>query len=291
MMLEPMGLAAGPWCRRASGVSSTSRSMRCRGCDSSVLHRAFREFEAGRPIVGSAPVGVDGTASAKASARLQRAPSHRGGEAVPPGHSGRPAASPIKGRITLSARVRSSRRRLLVESGADSLRGHGLPRTPTRPTLSGGQGRHAVPRLARGGLVAVDAFEPDLAIGTTLVAQHAKERDSLALLHQSQPSRLLMGPAEGVFAQVVNAAMGNRDRMDTLPNSSTASAPQTAGVWSGAEAARRPARRQGRRAGGGFGRPGPGRGGAKLAQEVDRCSSSITIALAATGVPSTYSPR
>jgi chlorophyllide a reductase subunit Y len=72
-LLEPMGLAAGPvvptreWRELYSALDCAAVA---------AIHpfytASFREFEAaGRPIVGSAPVGVDGTAAGlRPSARL-----------------------------------------------------------------------------------------------------------------------------------------------------------------------------------------------------------------------------
>jgi 3,8-divinyl chlorophyllide a/chlorophyllide a reductase subunit Y len=62
-MLEPMGLAAGPLFRRANGANSMPRLMarRLRRCIRSTRPR-IREFQtAGSPVVGSGPVGHDGT--------------------------------------------------------------------------------------------------------------------------------------------------------------------------------------------------------------------------------------
>ena len=61
-----MGLAVGAAaCRRASGASSTPRSTASRPRRSIPFYTAaIREFHAaGRPVVGSGPVGVDGTAA------------------------------------------------------------------------------------------------------------------------------------------------------------------------------------------------------------------------------------
>jgi chlorophyllide a reductase subunit Y len=59
---------------------------------------------------------------------------------------------------------------------------------------------------------------PDLAIGTTPVVQKAKEMAIPALYFTNLISaRPLMGPAgAGSLAQVVNAAIGNKGRFDTM---------------------------------------------------------------------------
>jgi len=61
-------------------------------------------------------------------------------------------------------------------------------------------------------------FEPDLVIGTTPVVQQAKERAVPALYFTNLISaRPLFGPAgAGSLAQVVNGAMGNTARMQTM---------------------------------------------------------------------------
>ncbi|MHB8286564.1 MAG: chlorophyllide a reductase subunit Y, partial [Caulobacteraceae bacterium] len=67
-------------------------------------------------------------------------------------------------------------------------------------------------------LAAVDEFGPDLAIGTTPVVQHAKQRSIPALYFTNLISaRPLMGPAgAGSLAQVINAALANKDRFDQM---------------------------------------------------------------------------
>jgi hypothetical protein len=67
-------------------------------------------------------------------------------------------------------------------------------------------------------LAAVKEFRPDLAIGTTPVVQKAKEAATPALYFTNLISaRPLMGPAgAGSLAQVVNAAVANKARMDEM---------------------------------------------------------------------------
>ena len=67
-------------------------------------------------------------------------------------------------------------------------------------------------------LAAIDAFDPDLAIGTTPVVQHAKEQGRPGLYFTNLVSaRPLMGAAgAGSLAQVINAAISNRKRMANL---------------------------------------------------------------------------
>ena len=261
MMLDPMGLAAGPvvptreWRELYSALA----------CDAvAAIHpfytASFREFEAaGRPIVGSAPVGVDGTAGwlegigAACNVPADRVEAAK--QAFLPAIQAALAASPIKGRITLSGYEGSELlvARLLVESGAD-LRyvGTACPRTPHSAADREWLEARGVQVQYRASLeqdiAAVDAFKPDLAIGTTPVVQHAKERAIPSLYFTNLISaRPLMGPAgAGSLAQVINAAMGNRGRMDTLREFfDGVGAGETAGVWS-EKPKPRPKRRKGK---------------------------------------------
>jgi chlorophyllide a reductase subunit Y len=86
-------------------------------------------------------------------------------------------------------------------------------------------------------LAAVDAINPDLAIGTTPVVQHAKERAIPALYFTNLLSaRPLMGPAgAGSLAQVVNAAIAGKEKMDAMRAFfEGVGKGDTAGVWEGA---------------------------------------------------------
>jgi hypothetical protein len=67
-------------------------------------------------------------------------------------------------------------------------------------------------------LAAMAEFKPDLAIGTTPVVQKAKEQATPALYFTNLISaRPLMGPAgAGSLATVVNAALANKPRFDTM---------------------------------------------------------------------------
>ena len=138
-MLEPMGLAAGPV------VPTREWRELYAALDGSVVAAihpfytaSFREFEAaGRPIVGSAPVGYDGTEawlqSVGTAANVPQEQIDSAKNRILPAIRGVLAKTPIKGRITLSGYEGSELLvgRLLVESGAD-LRyvGTACPRTP-----------------------------------------------------------------------------------------------------------------------------------------------------------------
>jgi 3,8-divinyl chlorophyllide a/chlorophyllide a reductase subunit Y len=229
MMLEPLGLAAGPV------VPTREWRELYAALDCAVVAAihpfytaSFREFSAaGRNIVGSAPVGHDGTAAwldaignacgiatdKVAAAKNRWLPAIKGAL----------ASQPIKGRITLSGYEGSELlvARLLVESGAD-LRyvGTACPRTewsnPDREWLEAKGVRVQFRASLEQDLAAFAEFQPDLAIGTTPVVQHAKQQATPALYFTNLISaRPLMGVAgAGSLAQVINAAMSNKARFD-----------------------------------------------------------------------------
>ena len=113
--------------------------------------------------------------------------------------------------------------RLLVESGADvRYVGSACPQTkwsdPDREWLEA-RGVHVNFRASlEEDIAAVEEYQPDLAIGTTPVVQHAKAKAIPALYFTNLISaRPLMGPAgAGSLAQGVNAAMANTDRFDKM---------------------------------------------------------------------------
>jgi chlorophyllide a reductase subunit Y len=191
---------------------------------------SIREFEAaGRPIVGSAPVGHDGTEAwleaIGQSVNVPRAKIDAAKNRILPMIRGALSKMPIKGRITMSGYEGSELLvgRLLVESGAD-LRyvGTACPRTPwsdaDRQWLEA-RGVHVQYRASlEQDLAAMREFKPDLAIGTTPVVQAAKQATIPALYFTNLSSaRPLMGPAgAGSLATVVNAALGNKARFDEM---------------------------------------------------------------------------
>ena len=84
-------------------------------------------------------------------------------------------------------------------------------------------------------LCAVDAFEPDLAVGTTPVVQHAKQRGTPSLYFTNLISaRPLMGPAgAGSLSQVINTAINNKARFDAMHSFfEGVGSGDAAGVWS-----------------------------------------------------------
>jgi chlorophyllide a reductase subunit Y len=198
------------WCPRASGASSTPRSTARRSPRIHPFYTAsVREFEAaGRAVVGSAPVGHDGT-EAWLQAIGQRLPTCRRRRSTPPRTASLPAIrgalarTPIKGRITVSGYEGSEllvARLLDRERRRAALRGHGLPAhalvaTPDREWLEArGVRCSSAPRSSRTS-PPMREFQPDLAIGTTPVVQAAKQAAHPgAVLHQPHLGAAADGP-------------------------------------------------------------------------------------------------
>ncbi len=247
MMLEPLGLAAGPV------VPTREWRELYAALDCAVVAAihpfytaSLREFDAaGRQIVGSAPVGYDGTAAwLSAIGAACGVGADKVGAAqnrILPAIKGALANAPIKGRITMSGYEGSELlvARLLVESGADvRYVGTACPRTPwsdsDREWLEGKGVRIQYRASLEQDLAAMHEFRPDLAIGTTPVVQKAKEMAIPALYFTNLISaRPLMGPAgAGSLAQVVNAALGNQARFDEMKAFfEGVGTGYTAGVW------------------------------------------------------------
>jgi 3,8-divinyl chlorophyllide a/chlorophyllide a reductase subunit Y len=247
MMLEPMGLAVGPvvptreWRELYAALDCAVAA---------AIHPFYtatlREFEAaGRNIVGSAPVGHDGTeawlqavgvATNTAQEKIDAAKNR-----ILPAIRGALSSLPIKGRITMSGYEGSELlvARLLVESGADvRYVGTACPRTAwsdaDREWLEA-KGVHVQYRASlEQDLAALHEFKPDLAIGTTPVVQAAKELTTPALYFTNLISaRPLMGPAgAGSLAQVVNTAIANKARFTEMREFfQGVGEAHTAGVW------------------------------------------------------------
>jgi chlorophyllide a reductase subunit Y len=230
-LLAPLGLAAGPvvptreWRELYSALDSQIVA---------AIHpfytASIREFEAaGRPIVGSAPVGREGTAAwLKAIGETFGASAEHiaaAQNAALPAIDGALSAMPVKGRITVSGYEGSELlvARLLIESGADvPYVGTACPQTrwsdPDREWLEAKGVQVNYRASLEQDIAAVEEFDPNLAIGTTPVVQHAKAKAIPALYFTNLISaRPLMGPAgAGSLAQVVNAAMANKERFDRM---------------------------------------------------------------------------
>jgi 3,8-divinyl chlorophyllide a/chlorophyllide a reductase subunit Y len=247
MMLEPLGLAAGPvvptreWRELYAALDCAAVA---------AIHPFYtatlREFSgAGRFIVGSAPVGFDGTAAWLAAiGETCGIAKDRVGAAqnrILPTIKAALVKSPIRGRITLSGYEGSEPlvARLLIESGADvRYVSTACPRTAWSESDREWLEAKGVQLKYRASLeqdiAAVREFKPDLAIGTTPVVQKAKELAIPSLYFTNLISaRPLMGPAgAGSLAQVVNVALGNRARFDEMKTFfEGVGSGYTAGVW------------------------------------------------------------
>ena len=249
-MLAPMGLAAGPV------VPTREWRELYAALDCGVvaaIHPFYtasvREFQAaGRTVVGSAPVGYHGTAAwlaaIGAAYNVPAAQIAAAQNAFLPAITAALGGAQIKGTVTLSGYEGSELlvARLLIESGADvPYVGTACPKTPWSAEDAAWLESRGVKVKYRASLeddlAAVDAINPDLAIGTTPVVQHAKERGTPALYFTNLISaRPLMGPAgAGSLAQVVNAAIAGKEKMDTMRAFfEGVGHGDTAGVWEGA---------------------------------------------------------
>ncbi len=231
MLLEPLGLAAGPvvptreWRELYAALDCAAVA---------AIHpyyaASIREFQgAGRTVVGSAPVGRDGTAAwldaIGKACHVAEDKIAAAKNAFLPTIEAALAKARIDGTITVSGYEGSELlvARLLIESGARvPYVGTATPKTqwsdPDREWLES----RGVTIQFRASLeqdkAAVDAVKPDLAIGTTPVVQHAKQQSIPALYFTNLISaRPLMGAAgAGSLAQVVNAAVAGKQRFDRM---------------------------------------------------------------------------
>ena len=246
-MIAPMGLAVGAsvptreWRELYSALDCTAVA---------AIHPFYtasvREFQAaGRPIVGSAPVGIEGThdwlgaigqACGVASEKIDLARNQVLGTM-----RSLLAQAPIRGRITLSGYEGSELlvARLLIECGAEvPYVGSACPATPWNAHDAAWLQSKGVQVQFRASLeqdiAAVHEFKPQLAIGTTPVVQAAKEACIPSLYFTNLISaRPLMGAAGvGSLLQVVQAAMGNQDRFDAMKDFfGSVGIGEEAGVW------------------------------------------------------------
>jgi chlorophyllide a reductase subunit Y len=230
-MLEPMGLGAGPvvptreWRELYSALDCAAVA---------AIHpfykASIREFEAaGRSVVGSGPVGRDGTAAwleaIGAACGIARDKVDAAQNRFLPAISSALAVTPIKGRITVSGYEGSELlvARLLIESGADvryvgTACGRTIWSDIDRQWLEA-KGVQVVYRASlEQDLAAVHEYKPDLAIGTTPVVQKAKEQAIPSLYFTNLVSaRPLFGPSgAGSLATVVNSAIAGKARFDEM---------------------------------------------------------------------------
>ncbi|MEE4204361.1 MAG: chlorophyllide a reductase subunit Y [Halieaceae bacterium] len=246
-LLRPIGVQAGPvvptreWRELYSALDASAFA---------AIHPFYtasvREFRAaGRTGIGSAPVGSEGTRSWLAAIgelldidsnlidRQQQAACSAIDEAI--------ASHRIDARITLSGYEGSELLvgRLLIELGAD-LRyvGTACPETEWSRSDAEWLRAHGVAVQFRASLeqdkAAIAAFNPDLAIGTTPVVQHAKELAIPALyftnLISARPLMGAAGPAS--LTQIINTAIARKDRFAAMDAffKDIGSGPST-GIW------------------------------------------------------------
>jgi len=230
-LLEPMGVVVG------TVIPPREWRELYKALDASVVAavhpfytRSVREFEfAGRPVVGSGPVGVDGTAAWLASigetlgiaADLTGAAVDRAVAAT----RGALSKQKIEGRIVVSGYEGSELlvARLLSEAGAEiPYVGTALPRSkwsdPDREWLEA-RGTHVQFRASlEQDRAAARDVNPDLVLGTTPTVQSAKEEGTPALYFTNLISaRPIFGPAgAGGIAEVIGGAMGGRARLNRM---------------------------------------------------------------------------
>ncbi len=248
-MLDPLGLTIGPTipCREWRELYS---ALDCGGV--AAIHpfytAAVREFEAaGRPVFGSGPVGVEGTSawldSVGNNFSITKDKVSIAKNKFLPAIKEALSSAPINGTITLSGYEGSELlvARLLIESGANvPYVGTACPKTKwAQIDLDWLEARGTKVQF-RASLeddcAAMEAITPDLAVGTTPVVQKGKELGIPSLYFTNLISaRPLMGPAgAGSLAQVVNAAMGNKERMNTMKSFfDGVGYGDTAGIWEG----------------------------------------------------------
>jgi chlorophyllide a reductase subunit Y len=226
-LLKPMGLSVAPqlpsreWRDLYASLDSVVAA---------AIHPFYvasvREFKAaGRPVVGSGPVGVEGTvawleaignAAGISPSRIDAAKAW----AVPRIQTAI-AENPIKARVTVSGYEGSELlvARLLIEAGAEvPYVGTACPRTDwsdaDREWLEA-KGTHVQYRASlEQDLAAMRDVRPDLAIGTTPLVQKAKELGVPAIYFTNMVSaRPLFGPAgAGALAGIVAAQTRGKDR-------------------------------------------------------------------------------
>ncbi len=230
-LLEPMGLKVAPqlpareWRDLYAALGSEVAA---------AVHpfytQTVREFHrAGRPVVGSGPVGVDGatnwlqavgeaagiaqkdidTAKSKAALAIRTALSE----------------NPINARLTVSGYEGSELlvARLLIEAGATvPYVGTACPRTQwSKPDLDWleAHGCHVEYRASlETDVAAMQEVRPDLAIGTTPLVQKAKEQGWPAIYFTNMVSaRPLFGPAGvSALANIVHTQASGKDRFQDM---------------------------------------------------------------------------
>jgi chlorophyllide a reductase subunit Y len=230
-LLRPMGLSVAPqmpsreWRDLYAALDCTAVA---------AIHpfytASIREFRAaGRPVIGSGPVGVDGTAAwldaigTAASVAGEKIDAAKA--AALPVIRAALDANPIDARITVSGYEGSELlvARLLIEAGAEvPYVGTACPRTEwseaDREWLQA-HGAHVQYRASlEQDMAAMKDVRPDLAVGTTPLVQAAKELGVPAIYFTNMVSaRPLFGPAgAGALAAIVAQQTKGRERFGRM---------------------------------------------------------------------------
>jgi len=230
-LIDPMGMALGPVVpvREWRELYAALDSEVCAAIHPHYV-RAAAEFEkAGRAVVGSGPVGVEGTAAwLKSVGEAAGISAEKTGAAVDRAKkmiAGAIASAPLKGRIQVSGYEGSELlvARVLVEAGADvPYVGTALPKSQWSQAdydWLEARGTHVQFRASlEQDIEAFKETEPDLVIGTTPVVQEAKEQGVPALYFTNLISaRPIFGPAgAGSLAPVLMGAMEGRERLGQM---------------------------------------------------------------------------
>ncbi len=230
-LIEPMGLALGPvvpvreWRELYAALDADV-------CAAIHPHyvRAAREFEkAGRKVVGSGPVGVEGTVAwLKSVGDAAGVDADTIGSAIDRARTmiaGAIASAPLRGRVQVSGYEGSELlvARVLIEAGADvPYVGTALPKSAWSATDAEwleARGTHVQFRASlEQDVEAFKETDPDLVIGTTPVVQEAKEQGVPGLYFTNLVSaRPIFGPAgAGSLAPVLQGAMRGRERLGQM---------------------------------------------------------------------------
>ena len=185
------------------------------------LQSALRRSTGAAATAGFGGAGLESSSGGQTTGRLHES------AAVPAAttpYAPEPGASAVQvEEIGIHSVLSTQLRLLIVESGADvRYVGTACPRTPwsdpDREWLESRGVRVNYRASLEDDCAAMEAIRPDLAIGTTPVVQKAKEHAIPSLYFTNLISaRPLMGPAgAGSLAQVVNAALSNRERFDRM---------------------------------------------------------------------------
>ncbi len=230
-LLAPMGMAVAPQLpSREWRDLYAALDCRVAAAAHPFYTATVREFKAaGRPVVGSAPVGVEGTAAwldaigAAANVAADKIDAAKA-RALPMIRAALDA-NPINARVTISGYEGSELlvARLLIEAGAEvPYVGTACPRTEWSDADREWLQAHGVHVQYRASLeqdlAAMLDVRPDLAVGTTPLVQKAKELGIPALYFTNMVSaRPLFGAAgAGALAGIVAAQIGGGARFNRM---------------------------------------------------------------------------